>query len=306
VSDGLARLTAVIPTWETADLTIRCARALIEDGMPAERVVAVDNGSRDDTRERLAAELPGCRVVRIEENAGYGGAANAGAEAVPGDAYLVLNNDAFVHRPGSVARMLAALGDERVGVVVPRLLNVDLTLQRNVVPLHSPAVALVRSSGLSRLVPDRWQPRWSTHWRHDHSREIGAANGPVLLVRGATWDELGGFERRIHMYAEDLDLCWRAHLAGWKAWFERDAEFVHIGNATGRRHWDVPARAEMVWRQEAAMIRRHMPPRQAQATLTLTAAGLAARRVAFAALGRRDAAASVGGALRGLRAGSRD
>jgi GT2 family glycosyltransferase len=292
-------LTVVIANWGTPDLTIRSARAVIADGVPAERVVVVDNGSEDDSYARFQGELADCRLVRLEKNIGFAGASNLGARTLPGEAYLFLNNDAFVERPGSVAALLACLEDAKVGVAAPRVLNPDLTLQPTVVPTSSPLVELVRASGLSRFVPNSAQPSWSTHWDHREAREIQAVNGAVLLVRGRTWDELGGFDEQAYMYAEDLDLCWRAREQGWKVWFTPDADFVHLGNVASGRHWSNPKRAEMIGRAEGAMIRRHMSRPSATVTVGLIAAGLGARWLIYSATRNREAAESLRGGLRG-------
>jgi N-acetylglucosaminyl-diphospho-decaprenol L-rhamnosyltransferase len=302
VIGDLSSLTVAITNWGTPDLTIRSARAVIGDGVPPERVVVVDNGSADDSYARFEAELGDCTLVRLEENVGFARGSNAGAERLPGHSYLFVNNDAFVHRPGSVATLLDCLADPAVGVATPRILNPDLTLQRTVMPGSSPAVELVRASGLSRLIPNRFQPSWSTHWDHSAAREIQSVNGAVLLVRGRTWDALGGFAEQAYMYAEDLDLCWRARKGGWKVWFTPEAEFVHLGNIASGRHWSSPQRAEMIGRAEAAMIRRHMPRFRAAATVGLISGGLAARWLVFRMLGNREAAESLRSGLRGYLA----
>lgn len=295
----LSRLTVVIANWGTPDLTVRSAAAAIEDGVPAERVVVVDNGSEDDSYARFQAELGACELVRLEENIGFARASNLGARTLPGGAYLFVNNDAFVEKPGSIAVLLACLGDEEVGVVAPRVLNPDLTLQPTVVPTSSPLVELVRASGLSRFLPNAVQPSWSTHWDHAAAREVRAVNGAVLLVRDRAWEELGGFDEQAYMYAEDLDLCWRAGMSGWKVWFTPEAEFVHLGNVASGRIWSNPRRAEMVGRAEAAMIRRHLSRPSASITVGLIAAGLAARWALFTVLRNREAAASLRSGLRG-------
>jgi N-acetylglucosaminyl-diphospho-decaprenol L-rhamnosyltransferase len=292
-------LTVVIPNWETADYTVESARALIADGVPAHRVVVVENGSSDDSAERLARDLPDCRLVALERNIGYARAANAGAEALEGDAYLVVNNDAFVRRPGSVAKMLAALGRDRTAIVVPRLLNEDGSLQPTVKPLDTPVVALVRASGLSRFVPNRWQPRWSTHWDHARSREIRAADGAVMLVRADAWKALGGFSRNTYMYAEDTEICWRAVELGWTVWFESGAEFVHLGNATASRRWSNPERAERWSRSEAHLVRERLSGPAGVLSILITAGGLAARAALFRLTGRRERSANHLAQLRG-------
>lgn len=298
---GVESLTAVVSNWETADYTIRCVEALTGDGVPEDRIVVVDNGSRDDSFDRLRDRFPRSVVLRLDENVGYARAMNHGAEALEGESYLLMNSDAFVHRQGSIRAMLDRVAGDRVGVVAPRVLNEDLTLQPTVMPTNSPTVALVRASGLSRMVPNRWQPRWSTHWDHSSSREIQGADGAVLLVRGEAWRELGGFDERMRMYAEDLDLCWRARKLGWRVWFVGEAEFVHLGAGATRRHWGSPERAELIGRSESGMIARNLPSLSARLTIAFIRAGLVLRVVAFRVLGRHEAAASLRGALRGYK-----
>jgi GT2 family glycosyltransferase len=293
------RVTAVISNWGTPHYTMRAARALADDGLPPDRIVVIDNGSEDDSFERFRTELAGFVLMRLEQNLGYGRAANLGARRLPAAAYLFVNSDAFLRRPGSLRALLAPLAEESVGIVAPRLLNVDLSLQRSVVPINRPAAAFVRATGLSRLVPNQWQPRWSTHWDHSSSREVEAADGGVLLVRRETWDALGGYDEHSHMYAEDLDLCWRASKLGRKVWFAHEAEFVHVGAGTTRRTWGDPQRAERIGRAEAAMIRRNLQSVPARLTLAFITAGIAARWLVFSALRRREAAAALRGSLRG-------
>jgi N-acetylglucosaminyl-diphospho-decaprenol L-rhamnosyltransferase len=294
------RLTAIVVNWRAAELAVRAVIALVADGVPADRVVVVDSGSGEGDAERLAAGLPGSRVVALAENVGFGRANNEGARRLPADAYLLVNSDAFVHRPGSVAALARALDDPSVGVVLARLLNEDGSVQHNVAPLPSPLVAAVQATGLSRLVPDRWQPSVSTHWRHDRAREVQAGIGAVMLVRGSAWGAVGGFDEGMFMYAEDRDLCWRVRRAGWRVWFTPDAEFVHLGGGSTEGRWSSPDRAERVGAAEAALVRRHRSGLSAAATLTLVRLGLAARALAARALGRRDAAAVFRAGLRGF------
>jgi GT2 family glycosyltransferase len=292
-------LTAVVLNWETPDITARAVCALLDDGVASSRIIVVDNGSTGDSVGRLAAALPGIHVLALDENRGFAGGNNAGAAALPGDAYLFVNSDAFA-QPGAVSAILERLGERRVGLVVPRLVNEDGTHQPNVVPRTSFARELVRSSGLTRLVSD---PRWSTHWDHDRARRIDCAIGAVIGISGDAWDDLAGFDERRFMYAEDLDLFWRARERGWETWFEPAAEFVHLGGATSKKRWTAAARAEAVADAEGEMVRAHLGAARASATLAVMAAGTGARAVVRRALRQNDQAAVLGATTRGyLRA----
>ena len=298
--------TAVVLNWQTADHTIRSVRALVADGLPPEHVVVVDNASGDGSVERIRAELPLCPLVALEENAGFARGNNAGARARPARSYLFVNSDAFVQAPGSAQRLLEAIRLPRVGLAVPRLLNEDLTLQPSVVPTSSPLPELVRASGLSRFVPNRLQPALATHWDHGESRTIQAATGAVIAVRGEAWRDLGGFAEHRFMYAEDIDLFWRARELGWETRFVAEAEFVHLGNASAGTRWSDAERAEQVARAQAAMIREHLTRPKATLTLGLMALGVVGRGLVYRALGNRAAAETMAGWLRGYVAGVRD
>jgi N-acetylglucosaminyl-diphospho-decaprenol L-rhamnosyltransferase len=284
---SLARTTAVVLNWNEPELTLRCVGSLVADGVPPERIVVVDNGSVGDDYERFRKAIPRCVLVRLPLNVGIARALNNGAEQLPADDYLLLNNDAFVHAPGSVGRLTKALRD-RVGIAVPRTLNEDLSLQPNVVALLGPMTALVGALGLSRLIPNRWQPRWSTHWDHSESRAVDAASGAVFAVRGDVWRQLGGMSERRWMFGEDIDLCRRARARGWTVWFEHDATFVHLGGSTVSRHINDATRSAMVAQSEVAALRAELPPLRAWSTVVLLCLGSAVRWLAFSLARKRE------------------
>lgn len=295
----LSNLTAVVLNWRTPGLTVRAARALIDDGLDPKRVVLVDNCSGDGSADRLRAELPECRLLALDENVGFARANNLGAQVLEGDAYLLVNSDAFVRVPGSVGRLAGALIDPRVGAAVPRLRHEDGSLQASVVPFSGPLSELVRASGLSRLVPNRCQPFVGTHWDHSTTRTIQAAIGAVLLVRGSLWRSLSGFDESRFMYAEDLEFFRRVAGAGFRTRFVADSEFTHLGGASADQRWGAPDRAERVARAEAAMIRDHLGPVEARLTIALMAAGAGWRTIYYRLRGDRPASEALRGSWRG-------
>ena len=301
----LGNVTAVVLNWRTPDLTERAVRALIDDGVAPNRIVVVDNGSNDGSAERLRTAFPGARLLALNANRGFAAANNDGAAALAGAAYLFVNSDAFVHRPGTVSALLRRLERPHAGLAVPRLRNADLSLQPNVVPPSGPAVELVRASGLSRFVPNALRPGWSTHWDHSSARRIAAAIGAVVAVRADAWADLGGFDDRRLMYAEDLDLFWRARDRNWEIWFEPAAEFVHLGQATTNRYWQLGQRAARVAEAEGDLIRTHMTPARARLTLAIMALGVWVRAGARRLRGQRDHAQELAVLARGYAAALR-
>jgi N-acetylglucosaminyl-diphospho-decaprenol L-rhamnosyltransferase len=297
---GLSTAAAVLLNWNQTEITLRSVRSLIDDGMPPDRIVVVDNASEPGAWHQLRDALPDCYLVRLDQNIGFARGANIGAGVLAADYLFLVNNDAFVHRPGSLTRLVRALHRDGVGIVVPRVLNEDLSLQPNVIPFLRPLVAVLRASGLSRLVPNRLQPKWATHWDHSESRSIDAANGAVMVLRGKVWNQLGGLTERAFMYAEDIDLFWRVRALGWGAWFEADAEFVHLGNTTSGTQWSLAQRAEVVGSAERAMLGDYLPPTSWRFVIATTRFGHMLRAVVYKLLGDERAAAVAAGSVRGL------
>lgn len=297
---SLDEVTAVVLDWNLPAYTIRSVESLVDDGVPPHRIVVVENGPTSSTWRLIREALPSSVLVRVDPNVGFARANNLGAGTLPGSAYLFCNNDAFVHRAGSVAALLGALEGENVVLSVPRLLTEHGTLQPSVIPFTTPAVAAVRASGLSRFIPNRWQPRWSTHWDHGTPRDVDAAMGAVIAVRADAWEHLGGFRETSFMYAEDIDLCWRLRSCGWRTRFVSDAEFTHLGGSSASVRWTDQERWERVGRAEAHVIRANLPRRTAAASIAWMRLGLAARVLAFRLAGHKAAADACRGSLHGL------
>lgn len=129
----------MVVNWNTPDLTSRSVAALLEDGADPARVVIVDNGSGDDSAARFSEAFPSCELLALPENIGCGRAASAGARALGGTAYLFVNNDAFVRRPGSLEALVGRLEQPEIGIVVPRILNEDGSLQPTITASPHPA-----------------------------------------------------------------------------------------------------------------------------------------------------------------------
>jgi len=128
-----------------------------------------------------------------------------------GEFFLLLNSDAFPEET-AIATLLAYLREHpRVGVVGPRLLNGDGSLQVSCHPFPSPLFAwrenLWLSTGYSR-------------WAHDTVRSVDFLIGACLLVRRATYEEVGGFDETFFMYSEEAD---------WERTMQRHARMTAAG-----------------------------------------------------------------------------
>lgn len=219
-------LSIVIPTHDTARMTLATVRAAIEESPPSTELIVVDDASTDGTTELLRDHAPSVRVIRLEENRRFAGAANAGVAASCGRIILLLNSDATL-TPGAVSAMLAAFrADVSLGIAGARLLDPDGTPQWSGGRIPSLPWLLVMISGSSWMRPWPRRPRTGG--------DVDWVSGAAMAIRREAWDAVGPMPEHYHFYAQDLAFCTRARDAGWRVRLVADARVVHLRGASIR------------------------------------------------------------------------
>jgi GT2 family glycosyltransferase len=198
-------------------------------------VVVVDNASSDGSPEMVALEFPEVRLLAQATNLGFTGGHNLAFRERRGEHALPLNSDTVVH-PGAIGGLLEYLrANPDVGILGPKLLNPDGSLQFSCRRFPNPVAALFRNTPLGRLFPNNRFTRdyLMQDWDHASPREVDWVSGAAMLVRGDLLDRLGGFDEGYFMYCEDVDLCKRAWQQGAKVVYLPSAVITHaIGRST--------------------------------------------------------------------------
>jgi GT2 family glycosyltransferase len=234
------KLDIVIVNWNAGPLLRRCLESLEKsqdkDAFLAS-VTLVDNASDDGSADVEEERHPNLEVLRLEENIGYGRAANLGAGQGRADYLLFLNPD-IVLKPDTLKRSLETMEKRRkagAGILEIALLDPDGKVSRSCARFPSPWQQLGESLGLSRLLPGIAPPTIMVDWDHAESRWVDHVMGAFALMPRPLFEELGGFDPAYFVYWEDLDLSLRAQRAGAKSFYERGIEAGHKGGGTTQR-----------------------------------------------------------------------
>jgi N-acetylglucosaminyl-diphospho-decaprenol L-rhamnosyltransferase len=212
--------TIIIVTHNSARFLPRALAAVAGQGETRWRLIVIDNASNPDERPQAASLAPGASLIQSQTNLGFA-AANNRAAALAETPYLVfLNPDAFPE-PDWLAHLIAAA--ERF----PRAAAIGSTQWRADTPgvldgtgdvLHASGIAY-RSNHGKRGVPPPLG-------------ESFAACAAAMLVRREAFDAVGGFDESFFCFFEDVDLCFRLRLAGWRIVQTPDAVVAHVGGAS--------------------------------------------------------------------------
>jgi len=185
-------------------------------------VVLVDNGSRDGSTDYVRAHYPWVELVPLPENLGFAAANNLGLEACRGTYILTLNNDTKL-APDFLSLLIAAAeGASAVGMFMPKMLNFFHSGKIDSVGISPKRSGLGVSLGYG--VVDSGQ--------YDEAREVFGPSAGAALYRRSMLDEIGFFDADFFAYYEDLDLAWRARLAGWKCVTVPAAVVFHVHSGT--------------------------------------------------------------------------
>lgn len=279
-------VSVVLVSYETRELTLIALRSLLEHAVkhPIE-VIVVDNASSDGTADAIAAELPEVRLVRLDDNIGFARGVNHGARLARGQYVMLLNPDTVVH--DDVVAELVRFAESRpdLGLLGGRTLATDGSPDPGSCwGLPTPWSLTCFGLGLTAAFKGHpiLDPESLGRWPRDTPRDVGLVTGCLLLARRELWEELGGFDERFFMYAEDADLAKRCWDLGYRQMITPDAVITHhLGAASKVKS----AKRIMVARGKATYIRKHWRRPVAAYGLGMLVLGHALRAAAHRVVG---------------------
>jgi GT2 family glycosyltransferase len=249
-------VSALIVSYNVKGLLLKSLEAFYAHAdVPVEAIV-VDNASTDGSAAAVASEFPEAVVIAQPRNLGFGRANNVGLERCQGRFVLLLNPDVTVN-PQAVGRMADFLMSRQDAAAVgPRLVFPDGKLDpdaRRSFPV--PSTLFYRTVGLNKLFPkSRVFGRANMgHVPETDVHEMDAGTAACLMVRMSALDRVGFFDPRYFMFGEDLDLCYRLKLGGWKIFYLPSASAIHHKGAAIKQ-----AQSRMLYERHRAMWAYHM------------------------------------------------
>ncbi len=217
----------VIVSWNARDYLLQCLES-IEGHSTAStyEIIVVDNASHDGSADAVVAAHPSALVVRNGENAGFARGNNIGIEESSGRYLCCVNSDVIL-LPGCIDSLTAFMDRHpKVGMVAPRILNADRTIQPSCMAFPTLRSRLVRALALESILRNNATPESS------EACDVDALSGCFWFLRREAVSEVGCLDERFFMYCEDLDWCRRFKKAGWRIVYQPEAQAIHFGGAS--------------------------------------------------------------------------
>jgi len=217
------RVSVIIPHWNGRRHLDDCLTALRRQTWSDHEVILADNGSTDGSQAYVREAFPEVRLLELGENRGFTGACNAGYAASRGEIVCLLNNDTEAD-PGWLAAIVDAFNRHvEVGVVASKMLLFDRRDHFHTAGDYYRVDGVPGNRGV-------WQ---ADVGQYDREEPVFSACGGAAAYRRAMLEEIGFLDDAFFFSCEDVDLAWRAHLAGWQVLYVPAAVVYHKLKASG-------------------------------------------------------------------------
>lgn len=216
-------VSVIIPNWNGAKYLTSCLESLNRQTCNDMEVIVVDNASVDGSQALMRDNFAWATLIELPDNQGFTGACNVGIRAAKGEFVVLLNNDTEV-APDWCAEIVDAFARHpEIGSVASKMLLYD---QRDTIHTAGDFFTTDGRPG-NRGV---WEKDTG---QYDHEEFVFSACGGSSAYRRVMLDQIGLLDDRLFFLLEDVDLGWRAQLAGWRCLYTPKAVVYHHLSATG-------------------------------------------------------------------------
>lgn len=243
----------VVVNWNGGDQNLSSIRSLLDQDLPEQAIVFVDNGSTDGSRERVLNAFPGVRLIANRDNLGFGDGVNQGMRLALelGAAYVFLSNNDIEFPPGTLRLLQQSLEENPAfGVVGPRVLY-----KEDPGRVWAAGGTLSYRQNLTTLIAHRRPDVAELH----RTFVVDFVPGCALLVRRAVLEEAGLMEGDYFAYLEDVDFCVRAKAHGFGVACVGEAVAFHSPHHSTGGGYN-PRRKYMMAVNAIWFLRRHGTP----------------------------------------------
>ncbi|MEH1981761.1 glycosyltransferase family 2 protein [Nostoc sp.] len=220
-------VSIILVNYNGAEILADCLNSIEKFiDIPNYEIIVVDNASSDGSVELIAEQFPEVSLIKQAKNSGFGTGNNAGAKLASGEFLLLLNTDTVLNSnilPHLIELMEA---DQQVGIIGPKLLNSDGSLQISV----SPALGIKGEYKALQMHRDYQNitKKSLIEQKFQQIQEVDIVVGAAFFIRSSLFHKLSGFDENFFMYFEESDLCQRAQCQGYKIIYTPYVSLIHL------------------------------------------------------------------------------
>lgn len=244
----------VILNWNGKKFLEQFLPSVLQSTYSHLEVIVADNASTDDSIGFLKANYPGIRIIQNKQNWGFAKGYNEALKQVNADYYAILNSDVEVS-PGWLEPMAALLNaDKTIAACQPRILSFQ---EKNRFEYAGAAGGWIDRYGYPFCKGRIFDITEEDHGQYNSSEPVFWASGAALFIRSSVFHQMEGFDEYFFAHQEEIDLCWRTQLAGYKIYSCPASIVWHVGGGTLQK--ENPQKAYLNFRNNLVMLAKNLP-----------------------------------------------
>lgn len=259
-------LSIITISYNTRDILKDCLTSIIKHtkGITYE-IIVVSTGSSDGSLEMIrdfSRKHPEVRLVDAKENVGFGRGNNLGATKAHGEYLLFLNSDTLIFDNALKEALDKIKKHPEAGAYSCRLLNADHSFQPSggyfptFANLFAWQMFIDDLPVIGNLIHS-FHPKQS---QYDKNKKMDWITGAFMMIRKNLFDQIGGFDKTIFMYTEEMELCYRLAKVGYTTFYTNSPAIIHLGGASSGSYLALTAEIKnMIYFWKKHMPRWQMP-----------------------------------------------
>ncbi len=226
---ALPKIAVVILNWNGRNYLEKFLPSVLASSYPNFEVIVADNGSTDDSLDFLQKQYPSVRIIRLDKNYGFAGGNNRALAQIESDYYMILNSDVEVQIRWLEPMEELLESDTSIAACQPKILSYN---NREQFEYAGAAGGWLDKYGYPFAKGRIFDVCEEDHGQYDQSEPIFWASGAALFIRAKVFHEVNGFDEYFFAHQEEIDLCWRIQLAGYKIYSCPSSVVHHVGGGT--------------------------------------------------------------------------
>ncbi len=221
----MTKLSIIVLSYNTKNLTCECLKSIFEQyekelKIGEFEVILVDNASKDGTVDAISdIRYSDIKIIKNKENLGFSKGNNVGVGNAAGKFVLFLNSDTEIKDKGLLKMVEFLDNNKHIAIVGGRMENEDGSVQPSAGKFYSILNLFILLFGGGRMGLLRSSP--------SRISKADWVSGACMMVKKDIFKKIGGFDEKLFMYMEDVEVCFRARKAGYLTYYYPFISLLH-------------------------------------------------------------------------------
>ena len=258
------KVAVVILNWNGCKMLATYLPGVVEYSRDDAKVIVADNDSTDDSIRLLQTRFKDVEIIRLDRNWGFAEGYNKALAQVDADYYVLLNSDVEVtyHWLTPLVEFMDA--HPEVAACQPKLLSEK---NKDSFEYAGASGGFIDKYGYPFCRGRIFESVEEDNGQYDYRQEVFWATGACLMIRAEDYRRIGGLDGKFFAHNEEIDMCWRLHLAGRKIFCIPESTVYHVGGGTLPK--GNPRKTYLNFRNNLLMLYKNLPESELRPVLRM-------------------------------------